>query len=859
MRSDPTTVATIEYCEAASRSVDDVLARLSARVGGLRESEAKERLSSAGPNVLRLHATPWWQYIVRQIASPFIAILFGAALLALLLREVTDALFIIFFVVVNTALGFAQEFRADRSIRALQRYVARMTHVRRENTVMLVRAETLVPGDCVVLEAGDTIPADVRFISANHALIDESALTGESAPVEKRAENPPSTVENPYQAHTIGFSGTTLVGGKAEGLVIATGRKTVVGQLASLAVETEKRTAFEEGMAKLSAFILKLVVITLVLVLVFHLVIVPDQYGPVELIIFAIALAVGVIPEALPLVITVSLAQGALRLAHRHVVPKRLSAIEDLGSIDVLCTDKTGTITENQLRVSEWYGDRASILRDAALASAFFGERVKQPNNAFDLAVWKELSGHEQASLRGIERYLEVPFDPERRRNAVVVHEEEGATLIVRGAPENILARCDSPASDVLPWVRARGARGLRTLAVARKLLKSVPHDLTDNDERGLTFVGLLAFHDPLKSTAKATIEKAHRLGVVVKIVTGDSAEVATSVGRSIGLIGERDQAITGSDFSHLSHAEKHERAERCHIFARMTPELKLELMNLLQKHHTVGFLGEGFNDAPALKVSHVALSVQGASDIAQEASDIILLNKSLDVIIDGIREGRRTFANTMKYIKSTLASNLGNFFALAMSTLFIPFLPMLPVQILLVNLLTDFPLISIATDTVDENDIAKPEPYRVRDITLVAIVLGLVSAAFDFLFFGYFLRFGEAPLQTYWFIGSVFTELVLLFSIRSRRAFFRARRPSLVLTSLTVLAAVVTVAILLTSLGTSVFHFAPPAAGLLVLAFGIVVAYFVCTELVKLWYYRTFGTVSSAVKTNGKPHQAVS
>ncbi len=832
----------VDFRKAAAMSASALLSALGGMPAGLTTEEARQRLAAVGPNALTVQHRHWWQIAGRQFASPFIYLLFGAAVVSLVLGETTDAIFIFAFVAINATIGFVQEYRSERSISALKKFVVRHTHVRRGGETRLVETTAVVPGDVLVLEAGDTIPADVRFTKMENVEVDESVLTGESVAARKQVDPVRGAVADLFAATTIGFSGTTVTAGSAEGMVIATGRRAYVGTLERTAVETKKETAFEQGMNQLSLFILKLMSVTLAVVILFHIVFNREGLPVGDLFVFAVALAVGVVPEALPLVITLSLARGAVRLAHRKVVPKRLSAIEDLGAIDVLATDKTGTITENKLTVVDVFGERAVVLESAARSAAFFGERVKQPNNAFDLAVWEQLSATEQKKVSSGRRYHDIPFDPHRRRNAVVVDIAGKPMLLSRGAPEDIFSLLVRSDPQAAAWVEQQGGKGYRVIAVASRRLTRVPDQWDTALEKGAVLVGCIAFEDPLKETTSRTIKRARELGVAIKILTGDSPGVAGTVGRAIGLVSRPEDVVTGSQFAAAPSTEKHALVESRNVFARMTPDLKLEVVRLLEERHIVGFLGEGFNDAPALKVAQVALSVQGASDIAQDASDIILLNKSLDVIIEGIREGRRTLANTMKYIKSTLASNLGNFFALAASSLFVPFLPMLPVQILLVNLLTDSPLVSIATDRVANPEVARPEPWKLRDIILVSIVLGIVSSAFDFLFFGYFVRYGETTLQTFWFLGSVLTELALIFGIRTRGPFWRTNRPSWPLIGLSVAATAVTLGVIFIPGVRQFFHFGPPAASYLAVALSFVVLYFVSTELVKLWYYRTLG-----------------
>jgi Mg2+-importing ATPase len=555
----------------------------------------------------------------------------------------------------------------------------------------------------------------------------------------------------------------------------------------------------------------------------------------VELIIFSIALATAVIPEALPVVITFSLSRGASRLAKHKVVVKRLSAIEDLGGIQVLCTDKTGTITENKLTVIDVYGDKHQVLSHANRA-------ISQKNaykDPFDIALENALDTKSSHSHR---ISFEIPFDPERKRNSVLVRNDNEPLLIVRGAAESILPFVSSHAtSTIKQWIKGQEVSGRRVIVVAHKKVTSIDEYTKKDEESHLTLSGAISFVDPLKKSTHEAIQKAQHLGVAIKIITGDSSIVAGAIAHEVGLIDDVNKVITAQDFFALSESKQEAAADTYSVFARFSPQEKHQLIDVLQRRFEVGFLGEGINDAPALKSANVALVVHGASDIAREAADIILLNSSLNVIINGIQEGREVFANTIKYVKMTLASNFGNFYAVAIASLIINFLPMLPIQILLVNLLSDFPLIAIATDSVDKEEIKTPETYNLRDFVLISTLLGIVSTVFDFIFFGLFYRISPQVLQTNWFIGSILTELLLLYSLRTRMPFYKAKLPTKTILILTIAAAIATVVIPFTALGRNLFRFIAPSPTHLVIVCGVVLLYFMSTEAVKLLYYRVF------------------
>jgi Mg2+-importing ATPase len=827
------------FSRAAATSASEVLQELGSTPGGLDAIEAARRLRRYGRNEFSKRGVRWQAVLVRQFASPFIYLLVAAAALAWGLGETVDAVMIGSFVAINAGLGFAQEYHSERSVEMLRSFVRAKSRVRRDGGETVVDSAELVPGDVVVVETGDMVHADVRWIEQEDLAADESALTGESVPIKKTVEALAEETVEPYRAINVGFAGTTVVSGRAVGVVFATGDESQIGEVAKLARAADGTSGFEKNLGAFSSFILRVVLVTLVAVFAANVLIKGNGANVPDLLIFSVALAVSVIPEALPLVTTTTLSRGALRLARRHVVVRRLSAIEDLGSIQVLCTDKTGTLTENKLAVADVFGRGEEAVYAAAVASSFLGERRVTSNNAFDLAAWDRLSEPGRDRARAARRAHEIPFDPSRRWNSVVAD----GRLIVRGAPEEVAALCvgrehggNREADTMLEWAARQGRQGRRVIAVADR---EAAEGQWRAEDGCLSLVGALAFEDPVKDSARAAVAHAKRLGVAVKILTGDSREVAASVAREVGLIQSDAEVMTGEEWERLPEEERLPAIRSHGVFARVSPRQKFLMVQAQHGCCEVGFLGEGINDAPALKMASVGIVVDGASDVAREAADIVLLRHSLEVVVDGIREGRSVFANTVKYVKATLASNFGNFFAVAAATLLVDFLPMLPVQLLLVNLLSDFPMIAIAADSVDPDELGRPRSYDLRDIMYVSAVLGVVSAIFDFVLFGLFYRVSPEVLQTNWFVGSILTELLLIFAVRTRGPFWKAVKPAPVLFWLTAAAFVTTLWIPFTRTGTELFHFARPSFGDLCLILGVVAAYFAVTETVKLFAYR--------------------
>jgi len=834
----------MKFSPYTTKTAEEILDEFKTTSQGLTTEEATRRRKEYGPNEIEAKEVKWWQIFFRQFKSSFIYILFAASLISTIFGELIEAIMILIFVLINAALGFFQEYHSEKNLELLKQYIVSHAKVRRDSQEKTIESQNLVPGDFVIVEAGDKIPADIRFLETNNLMVDEEILTGESAPVAKLANPTEKPVQEIYQAKNIGFSGTIVTSGQGLGVVIATGKNTCLGEIAKLTAETIRVSSFEKGILAFSRFILRLIIITIVIVFLANVFIQGEKANLIELIIFSIALAISVIPEPLPTVTTISLSRGAARLAKNKVVVKRLSAIEDLGSIEILCSDKTGTLTENKLTVEKINAvDQKKCLFSAVLASSFLKAKRKKLTEAFDIALYKRLSSDERKKIDQYERLAELPFDPIRRRNGALVKKNNLCELIVRGAPEIIFELCvnlkEQKKNSLKSWIAAEGKLGHRVLAVAKKKVFYKNNLDLKKEENNLEFLGVISFVDPIKKTTVHTIAQAKKLGVAIKILTGDSKEVAGAVAYKIGLIQSPDEVINGDEFSAMSDEAQHQTVFKYSVFSRISPEQKYKIIELLQEKKEVGFLGEGINDAPALKIANVAIVVQSGADIARDAADVVLLKKSLEAIIEGIREGRKIFANITKYIKVTLISNFGNFFAVASASFLINFLPMLPVQILLLNLLSDFPMISIATDNVDADELKRPKNYNIRGIVLFATVLGLVSTIFDFIFFGLFYRISPGVLQTNWFIGSVLTEIVLIFSVRTKFFFLLAKRASAALIGLAALIVIITLSLPYSSFGRQIFNFVKPQTIHLWLILGVVAGYLVVTESVKLVYHR--------------------
>ncbi|MFH0779872.1 MAG: HAD-IC family P-type ATPase [Parcubacteria group bacterium] len=820
-----------------------VFTELETSAKGLSADEAAKRLKQYGKNEIAGREVKWWHILGRQFKSPFIFILIIAALIAFFLKEMIDSVMIVVFVFINAVLGFVQEYHSEHSLLILKKYILPQAKVIRNGKDQLVNTHDLVIGDVVIVETGDIIPADLRFFSTHDLVADESTLSGESVNMNKDEKALAKETDEISKASNIGFASSKIVNGKGVGVVIAAGSNMVMGQVAKLTVETHRESVFEKGIAKFSRFILIMTAVTLMLLFGVNILIKGSSANIGELFLFSITLIVGVIPEALPVVCTFAFSRGALKMAKEQVVVKRLSAIEDLGSVEILCTDKTGTITENKLRVNKVYSsEQEKTIFFATLAASFLGEKKPEPNNSFDLALYKKLSKFEKADLQKFERVAETPFNPATRRNSVLVKKGEECDLIVRGAPEFLLKYCNNLDADesakINKWLADEGGNGHRTMAIIKKPCPLNVKDYDENLGDDFSFVGLVSFVDPIKKTSREAIRKAKLLGIKIKILTGDSAAVAGAVAKKVGIIKDAKDVLTGEQFFAMNEKEQQKALKNFFVFARVSPQQKYKIVEMLQKKHEVGFLGEGINDAPALKLANVALVVQGAADIAVDSADIVLLSSDLKVIIDGIERGREIFTNITKYLKTTLISNFGNFYAVAIASLFVVYLPMLPVQILLLNLLSDYPMIMIAADTVDRGELRRPKNYHSREITLMAVLLGFLSTIFDFIIFALFFHNEPAVLQTNWFIASVLTEIVLIYSIRAKGWFWKSKAPAKSLAILSIMAVAMTLILPYTLFGHEFFKFASPKFFHLAMIAGVVLVYFCFSEVFKRVYY---------------------
>jgi len=828
-------------------SLDELLRRLGAAPGGLSDQEFKRRLSEYGANDALAHRRrPLWRQTLDRLANPLILILLFASGLSAWTGEVTSFVIIVVIILLSVVLDVAQQARAENTVDALRRSVGLKAEALRDGEAHEIPVDQLVPGDVVELKAGDIVPGDCRLLTARDLFVNQALLTGEPYPVEKHVGDLAAPADEPSGATNFVFMGTSVISGTATALVCRTGRATELGGLAQGLTTERPRDAFARGIRQFGFLMLRLTVFLVLFVVVTNVVF----HRPfLESLLFALALAVGLTPELLPMVVTVTLANGARRLAARRVIVKRLAAIHDLGAMDVLCTDKTGTLTESKIRlaghVDHAGDDNEEVFRLAYLNSAF-ESGIRNPldeailsHQQLDVAVWQKID--------------EVPFDFERRRVSVLVDDGSTRLLVVKGAPEDIIELSvdyatasgerrqldEAERQRLLQRFEGLGEEGYRALGVASRAMPRAHDSAIVSDETALTFAGFAIFVDPPKADAAAAIQALADVGVEVKILTGDNERITRHICGEIGV--SVSGVLTGKELEGLTEDALRARLASVNLFCRVRPQQKERILLALKRVGMVaGFLGDGINDASALHAADVGISVDSAADVAKEAADLVLLEHDLGVIHDGVLEGRRTVENVTKYILMGSSSNFGNMFSMAGAALFLPFLPMLPTQVLLNNLLYDVSEIGVPFDNVDAEALRRPVRWNIKFIERFMLVLGPVSSLFDFLtFFALLSLFGagEAMFQTGWFIESLATQSLVIFIIRTRGPPWRSV-PHPLLTCLTIGVVLLGLIIPLTPLG-PVFGFVEPPPGFYLFLALAVAAYLFLVEVAKRHLYR--------------------
>jgi Mg2+-importing ATPase len=827
-----------------SQSYESLLAALSSSPEGLTTSEASNRLAQFGHNLLEVRekATPI-KLFLNQFKSPLILILLFATGVSAATQDWVDALIVLAIVVGSAVLSFVQEYNASTAIEKLRAQVKIRATILRDGTPQSIPAEEVVPGDVVMLSAGSLIPADGVLLEANDFYVNQAVLTGETFPVEKKLG---SVAINASMAERLNcvFMGTNVRSGTARALIVQTGKGTEFGQIAESLSLRPPETEFERGVRHFGYLLTRMMLVLVVSVFAINV----FFHKPIlDSLLFSIALAVGLTPELLPAIISVNLSKGSQTMATQGVIVRKLNAIENFGSMDVLCTDKTGTLTEGVVRLDgalDIHGQSSEEIFHHAYLNAYLQTGLANP---LDEAIVT----HAPHDISGVEKVDEVPYDFVRKRLTVVVKEGAGHRLITKGALDNVLTVCTQVRDGELAvamddtyreQIRERfvwwSGQGFRVLGVATKLsIGQVSY--SREDEYEMIFEGFLLFFDPPKVGVKETIDELEQMGVVLKIITGDNKLVALHTAETIGL--DVSGVLTGAELVEVRDEALWQKVENTNLFAEVDPNQKERIILALQKRgHVVGYMGDGINDAPSLHAADVGISVDKAVDVAKEAADFVLLKQDLVVLSRGVLLGRSTFANTLKYVFVTTSANFGNMFSMAGASLFLPFLPLLPMQILLTNFLTDFPAFTIANDRVDQEFLDRPRRWDIHFIRDFMVIFGIVSSAFDFLTFGFLLlvlHVTTDQFRTGWFLESVMTELLIMLVIRTRLPFFRSR-PGTSLMIGTFIVAGITLILPYSPISKSL-GFTPLPISLVFGLLGISVLYIIATEFAKRVFYK--------------------
>ncbi len=824
---------------AARTAADDVLTELGSSAQGLSSAEVRRRLEQYGPNALRSHGARAWTVLARQLRNPLLILLLGAAVVSGFTGDATDAVIIGIIVTLSVGLGFFNEYRSERAVEALHSQIRQKAIVVRDGKSQEVDVIQLVPGDVVKLRVGDIIPADIRLLHTTELECDEAVLTGESMPVEKSERAVPDGTAS------CALMGTIVRDGSATGVVVRTGTRTSFGQIAVGLGERHSETAFQLGLRNFSYLLVRVAAVLTVTIFVINLL----EHRPfIDALLFSLAIAIGLTPQLMPAIVTISLSTGARRLAKLRVLVKRLVAIEDLGNTTVLFTDKTGTLTDGHIAFDRALDADGGNAPDALLLGLVCNEAEIDngkavSGNALDVALWDAANGAAQTALSW-KRLGTHPFDHERRLSSVVSAPPEGAALlVVKGEPEGVLARCPSAPVAAPATLSHLYEAGARVIAVGSRPAGDLVEP-TNADERDLEFRGFLVFVDRPKADARESLARLARLGIKVKVITGDSEQVAVKVCRDLGL--EVTGSLTGNQIDAMDDTALGAVIENTTVFARVGPDTKARIVGVQRtRGEDVAFMGDGVNDAVALHHADVGISVDTATDVAKDAADVLLLDKDLGVLADGVVEGRRIFANTVKYVLMATSSNFGNMFSAAAASAFLSFLPMLPSQILLNGLLYDASQMTIPTDNVDEEMLARPSAWDVNFIKGFMLFFGPISSLFDFATFAVLIGVLHAhatEFRTGWFVESLATQTLVIFVIRTRRTPFWKSRPSRPLLITSLLVPIIGIALPYSPLSSSLGFTSLPLVYFPILVV-FVLAYLALVEYSKTVFYKRHAT----------------
>ena len=754
--------------------ISEVFSQLRSDTNGLSEIQITERIAEKGYNEISHKKIDILRKLLDQYANFLMLLLMFGVIISFLLGEVIDGWVIITILVINGALGTFQEYRAEKLTQILQKHIPQKVRVRRNGIEKTVERRSLVYGDIILLNSGQLVPADARIIKTKGLIVDESILTGESGGVSKSHMVQTSEGNTPA---TMLFSSTLVIDGQCEAVVVATGGNTEFGQIVALTHHSKKRSSFLLQINQLSDFLFKTTVF-IGIVLFFALKIFHPEFGLDHIFLFTVAMAIAIVPEMLPLISTLALTRASLVLVKSGVLIKRLSSIEDMGGVEIICTDKTGTLTKNVISVVDVVAENKQYcLQMSLIASKEIKDTATVFSGSFDVALWKHADVGVQNRVRESKRIYESTFDFDMKWQFSVAKNEEKHTLAVKGAPETVLLRCsmdESKRETILKQIKELSEKGLRTLVIAEK---SVKENATYNhdDIREMAYVGHIVFEDPIKESTAETLKRAGELGLEIKILTGDSAEVALHVAQGLGMNIQPSEVFIGSDIENIEEEKRYNAFKYIKIFARVNPKEKYAIIKALSSHHSVMLLGEGVNDAPALKTADVGMVVEEASDIAKESADIVLTQRDLSVIVEAIYLGRQIMNNIGKYILITLTGNFGSLYSLSLISIISKSLPLLPTQVLLENILTDVPMISVVNSPISKSEERRPVKQNIKGICYAAVSLGFATLFVQFLFYKVFSYLPEDLFRTLWLIEIILFEFILIVSLRTNDWFWKA------------------------------------------------------------------------------------
>ncbi len=814
----------------------ELINHLGSSLDGLTASEADSRVHKYGPNIFKdTSKRSTFSLILKQFKSSLIYLLIVATVLAFILGDDSDAIILLVILLINTGLGFYQEYKSENAVEKLQKLVSREILVKRDGKDTLISESHITIGDLIILRQGDIVPADIRLTGVSNVSVDESELTGESMAVAKTVQGKDSLV----------FAGSTIEQGEAEGYVYAIANQTELGKIAHLSNDTKKTTKYEQQLNSFSSFLIRVTFLTLLLVFIIKVLVNKDHNSIIDLGLFIVALSITVVPEAMPVIATLTLSKGAMRLAKQHVIVKTLTAAEDLGNINILCSDKTGTLTQNKQTVTHVTADNLELFQLLAIASLeTLDEKRKKFQSSFDRAFIDYVPEKLQREAENYKRLAELPFDPKSRRRRVIFSDAHKTYLVEVGSVETLLSVSHEHKhkEKYLELIKKDGREGLRHLGIAYKIIKYDKNYNILKHEDKLKFVGYAALDDPLRPTTKHTIELARELGLTIKILSGDSREVTHYVASEVGLISKAQLAYTGDELDKLDTAQFNDTVKNNDVFARLDPEQKYKIIEALKKQgNTVGYQGDGINDAPALKLADVAIAVNNATDVAQESADILLLRNDLGVIVNGVKYGRTIFSNINKYIRYSMIGNFGNFFALsALYLLSNASLPLLPIQLILTSLLTDIPLITIATDNVETSELQRPSKYNTHALMFISIFLGTFTALFEILFFTLIKTQPTGVEQTALFLFLNLSGLIVILSVRNKDHFWRAPKFSSELKVALIALGVISIGMIYIGITRELFKLTALPLSVIGLTIASTLLYLLVLDIVKVWFYQS-------------------